>query len=99
MGELTSALDEGEWSASSPGSFIPGERASGTYWIGGWVGHRVGLHAVEKRKISCPCRESNRDSSTVRPVARRYTNSRILVLILQTCVLKVVITFFVKAIT
>jgi hypothetical protein len=30
----------------------------GTHWIGGWVGPRVGLDAVEKRKI-LRCRESN----------------------------------------
>jgi hypothetical protein len=46
-----SALDRGEWSASRPCHFTPGERAPGTHWIGGWVGPRVGLDAVEKRKI------------------------------------------------
>jgi hypothetical protein len=30
---LTSALYGGEWSASRPGSFIPGEIAAGTDWI------------------------------------------------------------------
>jgi hypothetical protein len=33
---LTSALAGGEWSASRPGRFIPGERAPGTHWIGSW---------------------------------------------------------------
>jgi hypothetical protein len=28
--------------------FIPGKRASGTHWIGGWVGHITGLDAVYK---------------------------------------------------
>jgi hypothetical protein len=46
---LTSALDGGEWSASRPGRFTPGERAPGANWIGGWVGPR-GLDAIEKRK-------------------------------------------------
>jgi hypothetical protein len=27
--------------------------------IGGWLGFRVSLDAVEKKKIFCPCRESN----------------------------------------
>jgi hypothetical protein len=52
---LTSALDGGEWSASRLCRFTPGERAPGTHWIGGWVGPRFGLDAVEKRKIfHCP---------------------------------------------
>jgi hypothetical protein len=31
---LTSALEGGEWSASSPGRFTPWERAPGTHWKG-----------------------------------------------------------------
>jgi hypothetical protein len=34
---LTSALAGGEWSASRLGRFIPGKRAPGTHWAGGWV--------------------------------------------------------------
>jgi hypothetical protein len=48
---LTSALVGGKWSASRPGHFIPGERASGTHWIGGWVGPKASLDYVEKRKF------------------------------------------------
>jgi len=40
---LTSALDGGEWSASRPGHFTPGETAPGTHWLGGWVGPTVDL--------------------------------------------------------
>jgi hypothetical protein len=45
------ALVGGEWSASRPGRFTPGERAAVTHWIGGWVGPGVVLDAVENRKI------------------------------------------------
>jgi hypothetical protein len=48
---LTSALVEGEWLASRPGLFTPGERAQGTHWIGGWVGSRARLVDLEKRKF------------------------------------------------
>jgi hypothetical protein len=67
----TSALDGGEWSASSPGRFSPRERATGTHWIGGWVGPRAVLDAVVKRKIPSPCRDSN--PPIIQPVAQRYT--------------------------
>jgi hypothetical protein len=45
---LTSALVGGEWSASHPGRFTSKEIASGTSCIGGWVGPRGGMDAVEK---------------------------------------------------
>jgi hypothetical protein len=32
---LISVLAEGEWSASRPGRFTPGEKAPTTHWIGG----------------------------------------------------------------
>jgi hypothetical protein len=48
---LTSALVRGEWSASCPCRFNPGERAPGTHWLGGWMGLRSGLHNVKKRKF------------------------------------------------
>jgi hypothetical protein len=51
------------------GSFTPEWEASGIHWLGGWVGPRIGLDAVEKRKISCPYRKSNLVSSFVQPVA------------------------------
>jgi hypothetical protein len=51
---LTSALVGGEWSASRPDLFNPGERATNTHWIGGWVDPRAGLDNVEKRKFLIP---------------------------------------------
>jgi hypothetical protein len=48
---LISALAGGEWSASRPGHCTPGERVSGTHWIGGWVDPRASLDDVEKRKF------------------------------------------------
>jgi hypothetical protein len=42
----------------APAALPPEERVPGTYCLGGWVDPRVGLNAVEKRKIF-HCRESN----------------------------------------
>jgi hypothetical protein len=48
---LTSALAEGEWSASRPGRFNPGERVPGSHWVGGLVDPRAGLDDKKKRKF------------------------------------------------
>jgi hypothetical protein len=71
---LTSALDGSKWSASHPSRFMPTERAPATHWLGGWVGPRVVLDAVVKRKIPSPRRESNPRTPVVKPVAQRYTD-------------------------
>jgi hypothetical protein len=71
---LTSALDGGEWSASCPVRFIPRERATGTHWIGGWVGPRAVLDAVVKRRIPSTRRESIPRTPIVQLVAQRYTD-------------------------
>jgi hypothetical protein len=42
-------------------SLYPKKRAPGTQWIGGWVGPRVVLDTVVKRKIPSPCQELNFD--------------------------------------
>jgi len=36
----------------------PGERATGTYSLGEWLGQRTGLDAFENRRISCLARNS-----------------------------------------
>jgi hypothetical protein len=46
-----SALAGGEWSASRPGRYTPGERSPDTHWIGGWVDPRTGLDDEKKRKF------------------------------------------------
>jgi hypothetical protein len=48
---LTSALAGGEWSTSRPCRFIPGGKTPVAHWIGGWVGPRDVLDAVENRKF------------------------------------------------
>jgi hypothetical protein len=45
------AVAVGELSASRPGRFTPGERASGAHWVGGWVDLRADLDDVEKKKF------------------------------------------------
>jgi hypothetical protein len=52
----------------SPGRFVPGERAIGTYWIGGWVGPKAGLDAVR-----CPYWESNYGRSARSPSLYRLS--------------------------
>jgi hypothetical protein len=65
---LTSELAGGEWSASRPSRFTPGERAP--RWIVGWVGPRACLDDAEKRKfltlmglehrpLGCPARSQS----------------------------------------
>jgi hypothetical protein len=65
---LTSALVEGEWSASRPGRFTSDERASGTHWVGRWMDPNAGLNYMEKWKLlTLPWNE-------LRPLANRYTD-------------------------
>jgi hypothetical protein len=48
---LDLVLAGGECSASRPGRFTPGERASDTHWIGGWENPRGGANDIEKIKF------------------------------------------------
>jgi hypothetical protein len=63
---LTPALNGGEWSDSRPGQFTPLEIAPHTHCLGGCVGPRVGLDAVEQNKI-WPYRESKPGRQTLSP--------------------------------
>jgi len=44
-------------SASCPGCFTPGERASGNHWQEGCMGPTTSLEAMDNRNISCPCQD------------------------------------------
>jgi hypothetical protein len=57
----------------TPAALLP-EKASGTHWIGGWVGPRAVLDTVVKRKIPSPRREWNPRTPIVQPVAQCYTD-------------------------
>jgi hypothetical protein len=70
---LTSALDGGDQSASRRGRFTPRKRGPGIHWIGAWVGPCASLDAVEKRKISFLCRESNPGRSVRSPSLYRLS--------------------------
>jgi hypothetical protein len=68
--------------------FSPRERAPGTHWIGGWVGHRTGVDDMEERKMStlpglelCP--------AAIQPIARCCTDSAIPALPIEPEYLKV----------
>jgi len=55
---LSLELDGGEWPASRPGRFIPGEGTPGTIKQGAGC-DKTSLNAVAKRKIPSFCQESN----------------------------------------
>jgi hypothetical protein len=60
---LTSALDVGEWSASSPGHFAPGERATDTHFdrrLGG-LRTRSGYCSKKKKSHNCHYQYLNPD--------------------------------------
>jgi len=59
---MTTALEEGEGSASRPGRSLPRERP-GTHCTGGWVGPRAGLDRCRKSR-----RTPGFDPRTVQPV-------------------------------
>jgi hypothetical protein len=68
---LTSALDGGEWSASRPDHFTPGERVPGTHWTGVWVGLRASVDAkVNKSFLPLPVTETR--SSSLYSVTMAY---------------------------
>jgi len=65
---ITLAVGGNEWSALGIGRFTPRERTRGTDLTGDCVGPRYSLDALEKREVSCACRNSNQDASDIRPI-------------------------------
>jgi hypothetical protein len=74
---FTSALDGGEWSP------YPQGKSPGIHWTGGWLAPRTVLDAMMKRKIPSTCRESNPRTPIVQPLAQRYTDWAISLLIIH----------------
>jgi hypothetical protein len=70
---LNVPLDGGEWSASCPDRYIFGERAFDGNYKGGWTDAKASLDAVEKRKLSFPCTESNSDCPDRSPSVYRLS--------------------------
>jgi hypothetical protein len=66
---LTSVLVEVSRQLQVPAALLPGEGAPGTHWIGGWVGPRADLNAMDKRKF---CASTGSRTPTVKLVASRY---------------------------
>jgi hypothetical protein len=71
---MTSALDGGKWEDSHSVRFTHGDKAPSTYWIGGWVGPRAGLDALEKREISSPAGDP---TATVQTITRLYIQTEL----------------------
>jgi hypothetical protein len=51
---LNLGTDGGDWSASCPCHFTPGDITTSTQWIGSWVDHRAGLDTVGKNRLLLP---------------------------------------------
>jgi hypothetical protein len=76
---LLDLLTRRRWVISStPRPLYPAEKAPNTHWVGNWVGPGAGLDDVEKRNISCICRESNhrRPAHSLSLYRLRYPGSR-----------------------
>jgi hypothetical protein len=71
----TSALDEGDWSASRPGRALPLGKGPPMPIVqeAGWASELVWTQRLEEKSFRL-CRESNLDRPVVQPVARHYTD-------------------------
>jgi hypothetical protein len=58
---------EVSFQVDGPAALHPGEAAYSTYCTEGWADVIADLGYIEKRKISCCCKESNPISSVIYP--------------------------------
>jgi len=65
---LTLELYGEKWSASCPCHFMPSRKARSNHRIRGRKGPWVGVEHSEKRNFSCPCLESNQDTTVAQTV-------------------------------
>jgi hypothetical protein len=72
---LTLALYGRERSALRPYRFTPGEKAPGTYWLGGWVGPRASLNGVPLPRIEPQFLGRPARSPSLYRLRYRYINS------------------------
>jgi hypothetical protein len=67
---LTPELDGGEWSATRPCRFRPGEMVPVTLCIRGCLSPSTGMDSLERRNLD----PAGNITPTIHPVARRYTD-------------------------
>jgi hypothetical protein len=80
---LTSALVEGERSASRSGHFTHVEKSPGIHCTAGWVAPES-VWTTCRSEHSCPYRDWNSDPSVTQPVASRYIDCATTVLFIST---------------
>jgi hypothetical protein len=83
---LISTLVGGEWSASRPGRFTPGERAPGPHLIEGLVDPKAGPDDLERRKLltlpGLELRSAGRPARSQSLYRLLYPGSRLVTLVL-----------------
>jgi hypothetical protein len=82
----TSALDEGEWSASHPDLALPPGKGPPVPVVqeAGWAPEPIWTQRLEEKSFSL-CRGSNFDRSVVQFVARHYTDWATRLILLTLC--------------
>ena len=66
-------MDRGERSASNLAPLCHRERSPITFWIWGWVGHRIHTNALESWKVFFSCQQSKPHSPAVQSLVTKPT--------------------------